>query len=109
MRTVPRFILAALAALAFTSAGADDPCGSTGAPGAARSDAAGPCRHEVTQEGSAPHDQTTTPAGSAGAEPAAAQPMGRSGYDGSGDVGPGYYVADQSESQFLLDTWTQGG
>jgi hypothetical protein len=99
--------LTALAALAFTTASADEKCENLGSPGTPRAELSKPCSQQGVQAGTLPGESGNN-AGSASAEPAASSnPEG--GYDASGNVDPGYYVSDWSESQFLLDTWTMAG
>jgi hypothetical protein len=113
MTTPARITFVALTALAVGAARADQPaqaekCSNQGAPGVAWTDAAKPCAENLTQDGRL-RDETAEAQGSATAEPTYAENDPGAGYDGSGNVDPGYYVSDPSESQFLLDIWTKGG
>jgi hypothetical protein len=102
-----RYAVAALAASVFTVSWAAEKCGNVGAPGIAIGDPIKSCStSQVVQDGTL-HEEDAG-GGSASGEPSRA-PSRAAGYVASGDVGPGYYVSDPNESQFLLDTWTKGG
>ena len=134
MTKIAGITMAAVTALSFRAARAEEEqCANQGAPGRAYSDASKPCPQQLAQADksaqagkSAQPDVSAQPgvtyeeppstAGSASPEPGSASPEpgyrafhAEDGYDGSGNVGPGYYVGDPGESQFLLDTWTKGG